>query len=94
MQEIADWFLANGFVRDDVASYIRYCISWSTRSGYDFTELEFQNDPKSTRPTDWEAIVGHHASGTNPRMGIGTCRNLAEIQQVFETLRTINGYEK
>lgn len=94
MEQAQEWFLAHGFIREDVASYIRYGIAWSTRSGYDFIDLYFQSRPTSTRPTDWDVIVGHHASGTNPRMGIGVCRNLEEIERVFEVIKMINGYEK
>jgi hypothetical protein len=89
-----DWFLSHGFIRDDVAGYVRYGIAWSTRCGYDFTDLEFQSDPQSTHPDEWYAIVGHHQSGENPRMTIGVCRNINEIYQVYEAIKRINGYEK
>jgi hypothetical protein len=83
LQPIAAWLLSKGFVRDRSL----LCIAWSTRLGYDFTGLEFWPHDKGC-----EAIVGHHASGTNPRLSIGTCETLADVQMVYDTIRRINGY--
>jgi hypothetical protein len=56
------------------------------RSGYDYTDLEFYDDGGR-----WAAIVGHHASGENPRVRIGVCESLADVQRVYDTIRHING---
>lgn len=94
--KIADWFLAHGFINFDSkwSGGKAWGIAWSQRSGYDFTDLEFHQIPHSGRPTNWVVVVGHHASGENPRMKIGECENLQEIIQISEAMRTINGYPK
>jgi len=84
-KETTDWLLSKGFIRDEG----RLGKCWSTRIGIDSTSLLFW-------PHDlgWEAIIGHHASGTNPELGIGTCETLEDIQMVYNTIRLINGYKK
>jgi hypothetical protein len=83
LQPIAAWLLSNRFLR--TGSLLG--IAWSMRSGYDYTDLEFWPHSKGC-----DAIVGHHASGTNPRLVIGTCETLADVQMVYNTIRHINGY--
>lgn len=88
-QEVVVWLKSKGFVRDGM---FLLSIAWSTRCGYDFTDLEFSPLARHKDDTGWDAIIGHHASGTNPRLCIGTCENLADVQMVYETIRRINGY--
>jgi hypothetical protein len=80
---IEPWLLSKGFVWDEG----KLCVAWSHRSGFDRTSLMFW-------PHDygWDAVIGCHASGENPRLGMGTCYTLAEVQMVCETVRCINGY--
>jgi hypothetical protein len=86
--EIRDWLLCRGFVRDDDS----LGIAWSTRIGIDFTTLLFWPLARREADSGCDAIVGHHASGLNPRMQIGTCETLADVQMVYDTIRLINGY--
>lgn len=81
------WLQSKGFVRNSPEVW---GIAWSDRGGHDFTDLEFYDWDNG----EWEAIVGHHASGTNPRLAIGTCVSLAEVQLVYDTIRRINGYKQ
>lgn len=85
---IAEWLHAKGFIWDNGT----WAIAWSCRSGIDRTTLEFY--PLARHPNDagWDAIIGHHASGTNPRLIIGRCETLADVQLVYDTIRRINGY--
>lgn len=83
-----DFFKSKGFVPAREGSE-NWAISWGQRSGYDFTTLEFY--PHGNDRT-WSVIISHHASGTNPRMAIGTCETLEEIQQTYDLIRRINGY--
>ncbi len=88
--QAAAWFLANGFVAETgFGDEDRYGKNWSSREGMGDTSLEFI-------PHDygWSAIVGSHASGTNPRMGIGTCATVQDIARTTEAVRLINGYKK
>lgn len=89
---ITDWMLAHGFIFDDERGVM--AITWSTRSGYDFTDLEFYPLARHAEDQGWDAIVGHHASGTNPRMVIGCCEQLSDVAMVFDTIRRINGYKE
>lgn len=88
-EEIRAWLLSKGFVEDGE----RLCFAWSCRSGYDYTDLEFQPWHNDKYPNRWDAIVGHHASGTNPRMIIGVCESLADVRMVYEAIRLTNGYQ-
>jgi hypothetical protein len=85
---VVDWLLARGFVEDNGLM----AISWSTRIGKGNTELMFW--PWAAKPEDtrWEVVIGHHASGTNPRTAIGSVETLEDVQVVYETIRRINGY--
>lgn len=85
---VVAWLQSKGFVPDGQ----RWCIAWPCRSGYDFTGLEFSPLRRRANDQGWDAIVGHHASGTNPRLVIGRCETLAEVQLVYDTIRRINGY--
>lgn len=82
------WFQSKGFLRDGDL----WSIAWPCRSGIDFTDLEFYPLRRRVDDTGWDAIVGHHASGTNPRIVIGRCETLADVQRVYDTIRLINGY--
>lgn len=84
---IVGWLLSKGFAYSGSSGRL-LCIAWSCRTGYDFTDLEFFDNGNGT----FEAIVGHHASGLNPRMRIGSCDSLEDVQMVYETIRRINGY--
>ena len=83
--ELELWFRRHGFVY--AAKRECWCIAWSMRGGYDFTDLEFMRCG-----TQWEAMTGHHASGTNPRMLLGVCDTLDDIARTTEAVRLINGY--
>jgi len=86
--EVRDWLLSKKFIIDrDML-----CIAWSKRNGMDWTDLEFYPLERYEGDIGWDAIVGHHASGTNPRLIIGRCETLADIQMVYETIKHINGY--
>lgn len=89
-QETIEWFKSHGYVPDGDSLW---SIAWSTRSGFDFTDLSFWPLARHDRDTGWDAIVGHHASGTNPRVHIGTCETLDDIKRIHETLRLLNGYK-
>lgn len=80
---VVEWLQSKGFVQDGPL----WAIAWACRSGYDFTDLEFYPHDKG-----FGAIVAHHAGGTNPRLGIGECETLADVQMVYDTIRRINGY--
>lgn len=83
-----EWFKSHGFIQSGQL----WCIAWSCRSGYDFTDLEFYPLRRHDNDEGWDAIIGHHASGENPRLIIGTCENLADIQMVYNTIRLTNGH--
>jgi hypothetical protein len=87
---IEDWFKSKNFVWDEKRK--RWCIAWDKRSGHDFTDLEFQYE--GPHANQWYAIVGHHASGTNPRMhiDIGVCESMEDIERTYNAIRLINGY--
>lgn len=88
---IVDWLLSKGFIFDDDRCVM--AISWSCRSGIDGTDLEFYPVARHAEDPGWDAICGHHASGTNPRLVIGRCETLADVQMVYDTIRRINGYK-
>ncbi len=69
-------------------------IAWSCRNGYDSTELEWCPLHRHANDIGWDAIVGHHASGENPRELIGTCETLDDIIRTHEAIRLINGYKE
>lgn len=83
---IAEWLLSMGFVRSHDGYYLE--IAWGTRIGYDHTSLLFYPHNKGV-----EAVIGHHASGTNPKLGIGTCETLEDVQRTYEAIRLINGFK-
>lgn len=92
-REIAEMLRSMGYVHqraDDPTSNLG--IAWSTRIGYDFTDLEFWPWINRAGVACVDAIVGHHASGTNPRLQIGCCETLAEIRDVHDVIRRLNGY--
>lgn len=84
------WFRSQGYVPTGQGMW---GIAWSTRSGYDFTDLEWYPLQRHSEDQGWDAIIGCHASGENPRLIIGTCENLADIQRTHEAIRLINGYK-
>lgn len=88
----ADWFRAHGYVQGSPAS--NFEIAWSTRIGYDSTTLEFWPWVNRAGVVCVDAIVGPHASGTNPRVVIGTCDSLAEVQEAHDLIRRLNGYQR
>lgn len=88
--EVVKWLLSKGFIRDRGL----LAFAWDTRSGYDFCDLEFYPLARYEHDQGWDAIVGHHASGTNPRLCIGRCETLADVQMVYDTIRRINGYKQ
>lgn len=90
LDDVAHWLQAKGFVLDRE----RWCIAWPCRSGYDYTDLEFSPLQRLAGDQGWDAIVGHHASGENPRLIIGRCETLDDVQLVYDTIRRINGYPK
>jgi len=90
MSAIALWLLEKGFIRDGG----NLCKAFDPRSGYDFCDLEFFPLARYDGDLGWDAIIGHHASGTNPRMILGTCETLEEVQMVYHCVSTINdGYD-
>lgn len=89
-QPVIEWLLSRGFVREEFT----LGIAWSTRIGIDFTDLLFWPLARHANDTGWDAIIGCHASGLNPRLHIGTCETLEEVQMVYETIRLINGYKQ
>lgn len=95
-QPVVEWLLSKGFIEEGYTLGLSWSlgISWSTRAGIDNTELEFYPLNRHANDMGWDAIVGHHASGTNPRTFIGRCENLADVQMVYETIRRINGYRE
>jgi hypothetical protein len=88
---VRDWLFSKGFIYSD-ETRLTIGISWSSRSGYDFCDLEFYPLARHAQDTGCDVIIGHHASGRNPRTGIGTCENLADVQMVYNTIRLINGH--
>lgn len=88
-QPMIAWMKSKGFIPFD---YCLWGIAWSQRSGYDFTDLEFYPLERHDGDIGWDAIVGHHASGTNPRLIFGTCETLEEMQECYDLLRRLNGY--
>jgi hypothetical protein len=76
------WLLLNDY---HLSGQEIWSISWSGPLGYDFTSLHFV-------PHDfgWDAIVGHHASGENPRLHIGLCRTLADVQRTHALIHDLN----
>lgn len=88
-QAVVQFLTDRGFIPDG-------CLlvkAWSTRCGYDCTDLEFYPLARHANDEGWDAIIGCHASGTNPRMLLGTCENLADVQMVVHTVRFLNGYK-
>jgi hypothetical protein len=85
-----EWFKSKGFVQERGNG--NWVIAWGCRSGYDFAGLEFYPLQRRANDCGWDAILGHHASGTNPRLILGTCENLADIQMAYNTVRLLNGY--
>lgn len=86
----ADWLKSRGFVEDEfVLAY-----AWSSRSGMGFIDLEFFPTQRHANDAGFMAIIGSHASGENPRLQIGFCEHLPDVQLVTETIRRINGYKK
>jgi hypothetical protein len=90
-QPFADWLRANGYVQEDPPEG-NWCIAWSTRIGIDFTNLEFYPWTNRAGVPCVDAIVGCHASGTNPRLNIGTCESLDDIATIHGAIQRINGY--
>lgn len=88
-----DWLLSRGYIWTREGAIANLGIAWSTRIGYDFTDLEFWPWVNHAGVPCVDAIVGHHASGSNPRLGIGTCESLAEVQEIHDLLRRLNGYK-
>lgn len=89
-QPVMEFLRECGFVADG-------CLmvkGWSTRSGWDHTDLEFYPLARHANDQGWDAIIGHHASGSNPRMLLGTCETLAEVKMVYATVRILNGYKE
>lgn len=93
--ELAEHFLRKGKLIEHwlcTKKFIRiqggWGIAWEQRSGYDFTCLEFRDIGDGL----WDTIVGHHVSGMNPRMRIGRCSSLADVQRTYHAIRLINGY--
>jgi hypothetical protein len=89
-QPVVEWLKARGFIPD--GCLLVYC--WSSRCGLEHVTLEFYPLARHARDEGWDAIVGHHASGTNPRMAFGTCETLADVQMAYHTIRLLNGYGK
>lgn len=83
-----EWFQSKGFIHDGT----NWCIAWSHRSGFDFTDLEFYPLQRHADDEGWDAIVGCHASGSNPRINIGRCETLADIELIYAAIKHINGY--
>jgi len=90
-QKAIAWFKAHGYVETGTCLW---GIAWDTRSGYDFCDLEFYPLERHANDEGWDAIIGHHASGTNPRCQIGRCETLADIVRTHNAIRLINGYER
>jgi hypothetical protein len=85
---VVEWLRSRRFIENCGA----FCIAWSCRSGYDRTSLEFHPLARHANDTGWAAVIGRHASGTNPRIQIGTCESMSEVMMVYDTIRRINGY--
>ena len=91
--EFSSWFAANGFVRSTDDPSEAWEIAWSDRLGYDFTDLKFRPTGTGQYGTMVDAILGHHASGTNPRMRIGTCTTLDDVKAITFAVQRLNGYK-
>lgn len=89
-RQVIDWLTSRGFIRD--ASCLEIC--WSDRIGCEHVTLAFFPIGRHEGDEAWDAIIGHHASGTNPRMVFGTCETLSDVQMAYNTIRLLNGYEK
>lgn len=83
------WLLSKGFVYEENSRDL-LAIAWGCRSGYDFAHLEFYR--VQSGGDVWEAIIGHHASGLNPRVRFGCCATLDEVEAVYDLHRRLNGY--
>lgn len=88
-QSVIEFLKSRGFIPDGSL----LVKSWSTRSGWDCVDLEFYPLARHASDEGWDAIIGCHASGENPRMLLGTCETLADVQMVYETVRVLNGYK-
>lgn len=84
------WFEAHGFIVD---GYL-WVTCWSCRSGYDYTDLEFYPLNRHDNDAGWDAIIGHHASGENPRLHIGRCETLEDVERIYQAIRLTNGYKQ
>ena len=66
LRPIVDWLRSRGFIYEGGPGG-NLVYAWSCRGGYDCTALEFY--PLGDAGVN--AIIGHHASGSNPRLIIG-----------------------
>lgn len=87
-QPVIDYLLSLGFIQD----HCNLVYAFDPRDGHDFTNLEFYPLMRVPNDEGWDAIVGHHASGTNPRLVIGTCEDLGDVQNVYELIKSLSGY--
>lgn len=87
-----DWLEISGYVFDEDRDC--WAIAWSMRVGYDYTDLEFRSSGTGRYANSLDAIIGHHASGSNPRMILGQCDTLEDVIRTHEAVRLINGYPK
>lgn len=93
-ETIIAWLQSKGFVQNEPEYGGNWGVCWSCRSGMEHTSLEFYPLRRHANDCGFDAIIGHHASGENPRMQIGRCENLADVQMVCETIRLTNGYKQ
>lgn len=77
------WLRSVGYVEEDE----QLAIAWGGRIGYDYHSVIFNPHDKGV-----DVICGQHASGRNPRILIGTCESLDDVQRTHEAIRLINGY--
>lgn len=89
-QPVVQLLKSLGFVDDDGI----LAIAWSNRSGLDYTDLEFHPCARHKDDFGWAAVIGCHASGTNPRMQIGTCETIEDVRLVHDVIRHVNGYQR
>lgn len=88
-QPVVEWLRAKHYVVSHGGGALEY--GWATRSGEDVL-LRFWPLARHAHDVGWIAIIGHHASGTNPALELGTCETLAEIQETHDLIRRLNGY--
>lgn len=91
---MTSWLLAEGFVPSlpDQPDAGYWEKAWGHSSGYD--SVSFLLSPWAGKGgftgETFNVAVGAHASGTNPRIGVGICHSLEEIISVYTALSAMS----